>query len=62
MKEALYTYRDGVIKISIKPYEESVSIDLRKTWFRDKIRGLDLGELILKRDELIVTARKQAEL
>ncbi|MEM2514607.1 MAG: zinc ribbon domain-containing protein, partial [Candidatus Bathyarchaeia archaeon] len=62
VKETLYSYRDGVLKVSIKPYEESVTVDLRKAWCWDRIRGLELGELILKQDRLIVTVRKDAEL
>ncbi|MEM3105116.1 MAG: transposase, partial [Candidatus Bathyarchaeia archaeon] len=44
VKETLYSYRDGVLKVSIKPYEESVTVDLRKAWCWDRIRGLELGE------------------
>ncbi|MEM3832144.1 MAG: zinc ribbon domain-containing protein [Thermoprotei archaeon] len=62
VKETLYSYRDGILKISVKPYEESVTVDLRKTWCWDRIRGLELGELILKQNRLIVTVRKDVEL
>ncbi|MEM3809707.1 MAG: transposase, partial [Thermoproteota archaeon] len=62
VKETLYSYRDGVLKISIKPYEENLTIDLRRTWCWDKINGLEFGELILKQDKLIVTVRKEVEL
>ncbi|MEM0489428.1 MAG: transposase [Candidatus Bathyarchaeia archaeon] len=62
VKETLYSYRDGILRISVRPYEESITIDLRKTWCWDRIRGLELGELILKQDRLIVTVRKEVEL
>ncbi|MEM1609475.1 MAG: zinc ribbon domain-containing protein, partial [Thermoplasmata archaeon] len=62
VKETLYSYRDGILRISVKPYEESITIDLRRTWCWDKINGLEFGELILKQDSLIVTVRKEAEL
>jgi len=62
IKETLYSYRNGVVRISIKPFQESMSIDLRKTWFWDRIIGLELGELILKEDKLIVTVRMKMEL
>jgi len=61
IKETLYSYRDGVVKISVKPYGESVSIDLKGAWFWDRITGLELGELILKQDMLIITVRKEAK-
>jgi len=62
VKETLYSYRDGVVKISIKPFQESISVNLKKSWFWDRIRGLELGELILKEDELVITVRKKSEL
>jgi len=31
VKETLYSYRDGIARISIKPFQESVYIDLKKT-------------------------------
>ncbi|MEM4056782.1 MAG: zinc ribbon domain-containing protein [Thermoplasmatales archaeon] len=62
VKETLYSYRNGILRISVKPYEESITIDLRRTWCWDKINSLEFGELILKQDSLIVTVRKEAEL
>ena len=62
VKETLYSYRDGVIRISVKPFRESISIDLKKAWFWDRIYGLELGELILKEDDLVITVRRKIEL
>jgi putative transposase len=62
IKETLYSYRDGIIKISIKPFQESICIDLKNAWFWNRIKGLDLGELILKEDKIIITIRKEMEL
>jgi putative transposase len=62
IKETLYSYRDGIIKISIKPFQENISIDLKNAWFWNRIKGLDLGELILKEDKIIITVRKEMEL
>lgn len=53
---------DGDVRISIKPFQESVYIDLRKAWFWDRIQGLEPRELILKEDRLIVTIGKKVEL
>jgi putative transposase len=33
IKETLYTYKDGKIKVSIKPYEEYLEFDISKSWF-----------------------------
>ena len=62
IKETLYSYRGGVIRISVKPFQESISIDLKGAWFWDRIHGLELGELILKEDRLIITVREKMEL
>lgn len=62
VKDTLYSYRDRVVKISIKPFQESISIDLKESWFWDRIQGLELGELILKEDKLVITVRKKIEL
>ena len=59
IKETLYSYKDGIIRISIKPFQESIRIDLKNAWFWNRIKGLELGELILKEDKLIITVRKE---
>ncbi len=61
VKETLYTYRDNKIRITIRPRELYLEFDLSRAWFRRRIRGHDLGELILKDDELIITFRRPLE-
>lgn len=61
VKETLYIFRDGKIRITVKPRETYLEFDLSKAWFRKKVEGCDLGELILKEDELIITFRKPVE-
>jgi putative transposase len=56
IKETLYTYRDGRIKVSIKPYEEYLEFDVSKAWFLSRARG-EMGELILGERYLTVTFR-----
>jgi putative transposase len=56
IKETLYSYRDGVIKVSVKPYEEYLLFDISKAWFLSKARG-QMGELILNARYLTVTFR-----
>jgi putative transposase len=41
---------------------KKICIDLKNAWFWNRIKGLDLGELILKEDKLIITVRKEMEL
>jgi len=64
VKSTLFTYCNGAIKVTIKPYEKYLVIDLSPIIDRilkdlgRKPRKSDLGELILKDDEVIVTVRK----
>ena len=59
IKETLYTYRDGKIKVSIKPHEEYLEFDVSKAWFLSRARG-EMGELILGERYLTVTFRFNA--
>jgi len=59
VKETLYVYRGGKIRITVKPREFYLEFDLSRAWFRKRVNGRDLGELILKENELIITFRKK---
>jgi len=54
IKETLYTYKDGKIKVSVKPHEEYLVFDISKAWFLKRAKG-ELGELILGEKYLTVT-------
>jgi putative transposase len=56
IKETLYTYKDGKIKVSVKPHEEYLVFDISKAWFLKRAKG-ELGELILGEKYLTVTFR-----
>jgi len=58
VKETLYVYRNDKIRVTVKPREVYLEFDLTKVWFKKRVEGCDLGELILKEDELIITFRK----
>ncbi len=58
VKETLYVYRDGKIRVTVKPREFYLEFDLSKAWFKKRVEDYDLGELILKENELIITFRK----
>jgi len=61
VKETLYVYRDGKIRITIIPWKQYLEFDLTKAWFKNRVKGLELGELILRENELIITFRKPIE-
>ena len=58
VKETLYRFKDWKIIITIKPRQFYLEFDLSKAWFRKRVEGSDLGELILKESELVITFRK----
>lgn len=61
IKETLYSYKNGKIKISIKPYEEYITFDISKAWFLSKARG-EMGELILNEHYLTITFRSREKI
>jgi putative transposase len=46
VRETLYTFKDGKIKVSVKPHEEYLVFDISKAWFLRRAKG-ELGEMIL---------------
>ena len=62
VKKTLYIYRDGKIRTTIKPREVYLEFDLSNAWFKKRVEGFELGELILKENELIITFRKPVNL
>ena len=59
VKGTLYIYRNGKIRITVKPRKLYLEFDLSNAWFRKRVDGCDLGELILKESELIITFRRE---
>ncbi|NHV97377.1 MAG: transposase [Thaumarchaeota archaeon] len=60
VKETLYTFKDGEIKVSVKPHEEYLVFDISKAWFLSRAEG-EPGELILGEKYLTVTFRFKAQ-
>ena len=58
VKETLYRFRDEKIVITIRPRQLYLEFNLSEAWFKNRVKGCDLGELILKEDELVITFRK----
>jgi putative transposase len=60
VKETLYKFKDGKIKVSIRLHEEYLKFDVSKAWFLRRAKG-QLGELILGEKYLTVTFRFKAD-
>jgi len=58
IKETLYSFRDGKIKVSVKPYEEHLEFDVSRAWFWSRVpKDAEMGELILNEKHLTITFR-----
>ncbi|MEM0268433.1 MAG: hypothetical protein QXH90_03680 [Candidatus Korarchaeum sp.] len=55
VKGTLYSYKEGKIKVSIRPYEEYLIFDISRAWFSRRVKGEELGELILRERYLTIT-------
>ncbi|MEM3446651.1 MAG: transposase [Candidatus Korarchaeum sp.] len=55
VKGTLYSYKEGKIKISVRPYEEYLIFDISRAWFSRRVKGGELGELILREEYLTIT-------
>jgi len=61
VKNTLFSYRNGILKISIEPYKRYLEVDLRKYgWIPDDFDKI--GGLILNEKELIITVKKEVKL
>jgi len=61
IKNTLFSYRNGIIKISIEPRRRYLEVDLRKyDWIPKDFDGI--GGLLLTEKELIITVKKNVRL
>jgi len=60
VKGTLFVHRDGKIRVTIKP-GEYLEFDYSGAWFKKRVEGWSLGELILKEDEVIITFKREGE-
>jgi len=62
VKTTLFSYRNGVVKITIVPRKYYVEFDLKQYWFWDRVKNLNLGGIILKKDSITFTFWTMKEL
>jgi len=61
VKETLYSFRKGKIKVSLKPYEEYFEFDVSRVWFWRRVpKDAEMGELILNEKRLNHHLRERA--
>ena len=59
VKETLYVYRNDKIRITVEPRQLYLEFGLSRVWFKKRVKDYDLGELILKENELIITFKEK---
>ena len=60
VKGTLFVCKDGRIRVTIKP-GEYLAFEYSNAWFKKRVEGWRLGELILKEDEIVITFKKEKE-
>ncbi|EHP83985.1 RNA-guided endonuclease TnpB family protein [Methanotorris formicicus] len=50
-----YDKEKGIIRITIKPRKDYLTLNIKDEWFFDKVRDLTIGEIILKENEAFLT-------
>ena len=57
-----YDKEKGMIRITIKPRREYLTLNIKNEWFFDKVRDFTIGEVILKDKEALITFKKPLNL
>jgi len=57
IKETLYSFRNGRIRVSIRPHREYLEFDVSRAWFWPRVKKAEIGELILNEGYLTITFR-----
>ena len=53
---------NGNIRITIKPRKEYLVLNIKDAWFYEKIKNFNVGEVILKDNEALITFKRQLDL
>jgi putative transposase len=57
-----YDKENGIIRITIKPRKEYLTLNVKNEWFFERIKDFTIGEVILKDKEALITFKKQLDL
>jgi len=48
IKETLYRAENRVLRITIAPHKQYLEFNTNNVWFRECVKGFEMGELILE--------------
>ncbi|NPA62679.1 MAG: IS200/IS605 family element transposase accessory protein TnpB [Methanococci archaeon] len=57
-----YDKETGKIRITIKPRKEYLILNIKDEWFFERVKDFDVGEVILKENEALITFKKPFDL
>jgi len=57
-----YDKENGMIRITIKPRMEYLTLNIKNEWFFERIKDFTIGEVILKDKEALITFKKPLDL
>jgi len=61
VKTTLMKVKGSKIRVTIKPREEYLELDFSKEWFYERVKDWNVGELIIREDDVLLTFSKEVE-
>jgi len=61
VKTTLMKVEDSKIRITVKPREEYLELDYSGEWFYERIKDWNVGELIIRENDVLLTFSKEVE-
>jgi len=61
VKTTLMRIEGTRIRVTIEPYKRYVELDFSEEWFYERIKGWEVGELIIKEKEVYITFKRDIE-
>ena len=61
VKTTLMKIEGSHVRITVKPREEYLELDYSKEWFYERIKNWKVGELIIRKHDIIMTFSKEVE-
>jgi len=62
VKTTLMRVKGTRIRVTIEPYKRYVELDFSGEWFYERVKGLKVGELVIKEREAYITFKRDIEL
>ncbi|KUJ99557.1 MAG: Transposase [Thermococcales archaeon 44_46] len=61
VKTTLMKVEDSKVRITVRPREKYLELDFSKEWFYEKVKNWNVGELIIRKNDVLLTFSKEVE-